>query len=35
LGAGQFDEAGRIFGQVATSADLPEFLTLIAYDYID
>jgi hypothetical protein len=35
LGVRRFDEAGRIFAQVATSADFPEFLTLIVYDYID
>ena len=29
------DKAKQIFKQMMTSADFPEFLTLIAYDYID
>jgi malate synthase len=28
-------QAAQIFKQMMTSADFPEFLTLIAYDYID
>ena len=32
---GEFAKAGKIFGQMMTSADFPEFLTLAAYDYID
>jgi malate synthase len=32
---GQFAKAAKIFGQMMTSADFPEFLTLAAYDYID
>src|SRR5579884_3811864 len=34
-GAGRFADAGRIFEQMMTSAEFPEFLTLVAYDYID
>jgi hypothetical protein len=32
---GEFAKAAKIFGQMMTSADFPEFLTLAAYDYID
>ena len=32
---GRFDEAGKIFEQMMTSAEFPEFLTLPAYEYID
>jgi len=35
LGPGRFDDAANIFGQMLTSADFPEFLTLVAYDYLD
>ncbi len=40
LGAERFDAAGfktasQIFGSMMTSADFPEFLTLVAYDYLD
>jgi hypothetical protein len=35
LGAGRFDDAGKIFEQMMTSAEFPEFLTLPAYQYID
>lgn len=35
LGAGRFADAGRIFEQMLTSAEFPEFLTLVAYDYLD
>ena len=34
-GAGRFADAGRIFEQMMTSAEFPEFLTLPAYDYLD
>jgi len=34
-GGGRFADAGRIFEQMMTSAEFPEFLTLIAYDYLD
>ena len=34
-GAGRFADAGRIFEQMLTSAEFPEFLTLVAYDYLD
>jgi len=27
--------AGRLFEQMSTAADPPEFLTLVAYDHID
>jgi malate synthase len=33
--AGRFPDAGRIFEQMLTSAEFPEFLTLVAYDYLD
>jgi hypothetical protein len=29
------EAAARIFDQMMTSSGFPEFLTLIAYDYID
>jgi len=32
---GEFAKAAKIFGQMLTSPDFPEFLTLPAYDYID
>ncbi len=35
FGAGRFDDARKIFEQMMTSAEFPEFLTLVAYDYID
>jgi len=40
LGAERFDSAGfktagEIFESLMTSADFPEFLTLVAYDHID
>ncbi len=31
----RFAEAGRLFEQMMTSAEFPEFLTLVAYDYLD
>jgi malate synthase len=34
-GGGRFTDAGRIFEQMMTSAEFPEFLTLVAYDYLD
>jgi len=34
-GGGRFDDAGKIFAQMMTSAEFPEFLTLPAYDYLD
>jgi malate synthase len=33
--AGRFPEAARLFTQTATSADLPEFLTIPAYSLLD
>lgn len=33
--AGRFPEAARLFTQTATSTDLPEFLTLSAYDILE
>jgi malate synthase len=33
--SGEFTKAAGIFGQMMTSADFPEFLTLVAYDDID
>jgi len=34
-GAGRFELAARIFEQMATAAEFPDFLTLVAYDYLD
>ena len=34
-GQGKFDLAARLFEQMMTSPDMADFLTLIAYDYID
>jgi malate synthase len=33
--AGQFALAARLFDQMMTGTDFPEFLTLVAYDYLD
>ncbi|MDQ2899018.1 MAG: malate synthase A [Acidobacteriota bacterium] len=33
--SGKFELASRLFGEMMTSPDFPEFLTLVAYDYID
>jgi malate synthase len=35
LGGARMDTAARIFHQMMTSPDFPEFLTSVAYDYID
>lgn len=35
LGGGKLAQAAKIYEQMMTSADFPEFLTLVAYDYID
>ncbi|HEV2379649.1 MAG TPA: malate synthase A [Terriglobia bacterium] len=35
FGSAKFETASRIFEGMMTSAEFPEFLTLIAYDYID
>ena len=35
IGGEQLARAARIYEQMMTSADFPEFLTLVAYDYID
>ena len=35
LGGEQLARAARIYEQMMTSGDFPEFLTLVAYDYID
>jgi malate synthase len=35
LGPGRFDDAAKIFEQMMTSVEFPEFLTLVAYPYID
>jgi malate synthase len=35
LGGKRMDEAGKIYEEMMTSAEFPEFLTLVAYDYID
>src|SRR6266705_2573869 len=34
-GGGRFELAARIFEQMATAAEFPDFLTLVAYDYLD
>ena len=33
--AGKFDLASRLFDQMMTGTDFPEFLTLVAYQYLD
>jgi len=33
--AGKFGLARQLFGQMTTSSEFPEFLTLRAYDYLD
>ncbi|MDQ6665485.1 MAG: malate synthase A, partial [Acidobacteriota bacterium] len=33
--SGKFELASRLFGEMMTSPNFPEFLTLVAYDYID
>jgi malate synthase len=33
--SGRFREASQIFEKLMTNTEFPEFLTLIAYDYID
>jgi malate synthase len=35
LGGEQLARAARIYEQMITSGDFPEFLTLVAYEYID
>jgi malate synthase len=35
LGGQRMDEAAKMYEEMMTSADFPEFLTLVAYDYID
>jgi malate synthase len=35
LGGPKMETAARIFQQMMTSPDFPEFLTSVAYDYID
>jgi malate synthase len=32
---GRFDPAARLFGQMMTGEEFPEFLTLVAYDHLD
>jgi len=34
-GGDKFPLAARIFEQMATASDFPEFLTLVAYEYLD
>jgi malate synthase len=33
--SGKFDLAARVFEQITTSAEFPEFMTLAAYEHID
>ena len=33
--SGKFDLASKLFDQMMTGTDFPEFLTLVAYDYLD
>jgi hypothetical protein len=33
--AGKFDVASRLFEQMMTSGDFPDFLTLTAYELLD
>ena len=35
LNGGQFDLAARLFNQLMTGSDFPEFLTLVAYEHLD
>jgi malate synthase len=35
IGGEALARAARIYEQMMTSGDFPEFLTLVAYDYID
>jgi malate synthase len=35
LGGARMDSAAQIYDQMMTSPDFPEFLTLVAYDYIE
>jgi malate synthase len=35
LKGGKFDEAARLFAQLMTGSEFPEFLTLIAYDHLE
>ncbi|MGH9469574.1 MAG: malate synthase A, partial [Terriglobia bacterium] len=35
FGSGKFDLAGKLFEEMTTSAEFTEFMTLVAYDYID
>ena len=32
---GKFDLAARLFNQLMTGSDFPEFLTLVAYEHLD
>jgi len=34
-GGGRFELAARLFGEIATGAECPDFLTTVAYDHID
>ena len=35
LNGGAFELAARLFNQLMTGADFPEFLTLVAYEHLD
>ena len=35
LNGGKFDLAARLFNQLMTGSDFPEFLTLVAYEHLD
>jgi len=35
LKGGKFDLAARLFNQLMTGSDFPEFLTLVAYEHLD
>jgi malate synthase len=35
FGSGKFDLAARLFEQITTGSEFPEFMTLVAYEYID
>jgi malate synthase len=35
LGGAHMETAARLFGEMMTSREFPEFLTLVAYQYID
>ena len=35
LDSGKLDLAARLFDQITTGAEFPEFMTLVAYEHVD